>query len=196
MRRYYLRRGDKSTADGVVIEGDSSMTIYGVDATFVGAKVFCRTCKSDGRIVAHGPRISSIDIRGREAALDGDICVCKCQKPPRMLASQTSAYLDVGSGSTCPSSGRSVAKQLGSGAIEQPTSAKVTHSRRVYAWNSSTGEPLTNQRFVAEVGGVQQDGKTDGEGYATIKTNGAESFRIHFIFSSPKRPLHPGASAQ
>ncbi|MFK0375590.1 PAAR domain-containing protein [Pandoraea sp. NPDC090278] len=195
MRRYYLRRGDKSTADGIVIEGDSSMKIYGVDATFVGAKVFCRTCKSDGRIVAHGPRVSSIDLHGREAALDGDICVCKCPRPPSMLASQSSAYMQMDGGALIPSSGSSVAEQLRK-PIERPEPKQLTHSRRVYAWNSSTGEPLANQKFIAYVGGVQQIGETDGEGYATIETSGAKSFRIHFIFSAPKRPLRAQQSAK
>jgi hypothetical protein len=62
-------------------------------------------------------------------------------------------------------------------------------------WDSATGEPLANRDFVADVGGVQQSGKTDAEGYAKIATEGEQPVNIHVIFSSPKRDLKPRQGA-
>jgi len=53
-------------------------------------------------------------------------------------------------------------------------------------------EPLANRDFVADIGGLKQSGKTDGQGYAKIETSGEQPFNIHVIFSSPKRVLKPG----
>jgi hypothetical protein len=55
--------------------------------TYIGAKVHCPTCKTDGTIAAKGPRWRS-SIFGKEQALEGDICLCKCNPPPVMIASQ------------------------------------------------------------------------------------------------------------
>ncbi|BAO88531.1 PAAR domain-containing protein [Caballeronia cordobensis] len=94
MRRYYLREGDKSTAGGVVTEGARNCTIYGIPQTYVDARVWCPTCNSEGRIVGIGPRWPD-SIFGKEVALSDDICSCKCDPPPRMLASQTTDYQEL-----------------------------------------------------------------------------------------------------
>ena len=58
--------------------------------------------------------------------------------------------------------------------------------------DSVNGEPLANRDFVADIGGLKQSGKTDGQGYAKIETSGGQPFNIHVTFSSPKRVLKPG----
>ncbi|WP_063898127.1 PAAR domain-containing protein [Burkholderia ubonensis] len=91
MKRYLLKIGDKSSNGGVVVEGIEGCTHHGTALTFVGAKVACRGCNSTGLIVAKGPRWPDTKM-GKEQALDGDICVCKCIPPPVMIASQNSAF--------------------------------------------------------------------------------------------------------
>lgn len=88
MKRSYLKIGDKSSAGGTVVEGIPLMTHHGKELTFVGATVICPACKSDGHIVAKGPRWLG-DLMGKHAALEGDICSCKCYPPPVMIASQS-----------------------------------------------------------------------------------------------------------
>jgi uncharacterized Zn-binding protein involved in type VI secretion len=88
MKRSYLKIGDKSSAGGTVIEGIPLMRHHGKELTFVGAIVVCPACKSDGRIVAKGPRWPD-DLMGKHAALEDDICSCKCSPPPVMIASQS-----------------------------------------------------------------------------------------------------------
>ena len=91
MRRSYLKIGDKSSAGGTVTEGIPHTTHYGTELTFIGAQVVCPACKSVGHIVAKGPRWPGT-MMGKEPALEGDICVCKCSPPPVMLPSQSDMY--------------------------------------------------------------------------------------------------------
>ncbi|PRZ45366.1 PAAR domain-containing protein [Paraburkholderia fungorum] len=88
MKRSYLKIGDKSSAGGTVVEGIPLMTHHGKELTFVGATVVCPACKSSGQIVAKGPRWPG-NLMGKHAALEGDICSCKCYPPPVMIASQS-----------------------------------------------------------------------------------------------------------
>ncbi|CAN7144507.1 PAAR domain-containing protein [Trinickia sp. LjRoot230] len=91
MRRSYLKIGDKSSAGGTVTEGIPRTTHYGTELTFIGAQIVCPACKTVGRIVAKGPRRPG-SMMGKEPALEGDICVCKCSPPPVMLPSQSNMY--------------------------------------------------------------------------------------------------------
>ncbi|CAM2171088.1 PAAR domain-containing protein [Burkholderia orbicola] len=91
MKRYLLKVGDKSTTGGVVIEGVGSCTHHGTALTFVGAQVVCNACQFTGVIAARGPRWPD-HLMGKEQALDGDLCLCKCHPPPVMIASQTDSF--------------------------------------------------------------------------------------------------------
>jgi hypothetical protein len=67
---------------------------YGHQAALIGASVFCHACRSVGLIAkAGGPRRSMH--HGDEIALDGDVLLCGCGQPPRMIASmQRFAWCD------------------------------------------------------------------------------------------------------
>lgn len=91
MRRNYLKVGDKSSAGGTVVDGVPQTTHHGTELTFLGAQVVCPACKSTGRIVQKGPRWPGT-MMGKEPALEGDICVCKCDPPPVMISSQNTMY--------------------------------------------------------------------------------------------------------
>lgn len=91
MKRSYLKVGDKSSANGVVIEGIPFCSHEGVQITFVGAKVNCPACHSTGHIVASGPRLP-VKMMGRDRALEGDLCACRCDPQPTMIASQSAMY--------------------------------------------------------------------------------------------------------
>ncbi|RFU45340.1 PAAR domain-containing protein [Paraburkholderia sp. DHOC27] len=91
MRRAILKVGDRSTNGGVVTEGISNCTHHGTPITFIGARVWCNGCKSEGVIGWKGPHQKAA-MMGKQQALDGDICICKCTPPPVMLATQDSAW--------------------------------------------------------------------------------------------------------
>ncbi|RDU98919.1 PAAR domain-containing protein [Trinickia dinghuensis] len=91
MKRSHLMVGDKSSAGGTVVEGIPLATHKDTELTFVGAQVSCPACKSVGRIVAQGPRWPGL-MMGKQRALEGDICACKCEPPPVMRASQSDMF--------------------------------------------------------------------------------------------------------
>lgn len=88
MRRYNIKLHDKTTSGAFVTEGEPTTTHHGTPLAFIGAAIYCPTCKSAGIIVASGPRLSA-SFRGKPAALDNDLGMCKCKPTPRLIASQS-----------------------------------------------------------------------------------------------------------
>ena len=88
MRRYNIKLHDKTTSGAFVTEGEPTTTHHGTPLAFIGAAIYCPTCKSAGIIVASGPRLS-VSFRGKQAALDNDLGMCKCNPTPRLIASQS-----------------------------------------------------------------------------------------------------------
>lgn len=95
MRRYDIRDGDTTTANGRVQTRSESDTIDGVPAAYELDRVWCDSCKSTGYIECVGPRVATAGRDGRQQALSDDLCRCKCTPSPRLLASQTRSYCDV-----------------------------------------------------------------------------------------------------
>lgn len=83
--------GDKSSAGGTVVDGIPLATHKGTELTFVGAQVSCPACNSVGCIVPQGPRWPGL-MMGKQRALERDICACKCEPSPVMLASQSDMF--------------------------------------------------------------------------------------------------------
>lgn len=74
---------------GIVISGLSTSTWHGKANAFEGDKIQCPRCKTIGTIKAAGTRISHKGRHGKEAALSGDLCICRCHPPPVLVPSQT-----------------------------------------------------------------------------------------------------------
>ncbi|QBQ98229.1 PAAR domain-containing protein [Paraburkholderia pallida] len=77
MRRAILKKGDKTTAGGTVLEGIENCTHQGTPITFIGAKIWCPACNSMGVIGWKGPHHADT-MMGKQKALEGDLCLCKC----------------------------------------------------------------------------------------------------------------------
>ncbi|MBP0622003.1 PAAR domain-containing protein [Cupriavidus consociatus] len=70
----------------------------GHQVVLIGGQAYCEACKSTGTIAkAGGPR--RMRFMG-EVALDGDVVMCKCPSPPRIVAtlSGNAWYEDMGTG--------------------------------------------------------------------------------------------------
>lgn len=87
MRRYHITVGAKTTVNGTVLTGWTYSTINGQAMAREGDEVDCPECDSTGVIVCDGPHLVDL-LDGRNAALDGDLCSCKCDPPPRLIANQ------------------------------------------------------------------------------------------------------------
>jgi uncharacterized Zn-binding protein involved in type VI secretion len=86
--RYDICDGDTTTAGGRVNAAPTRATIQHRAVAHEGDAVRCPKCNSIGKIVCAGdsPRDRSPD--GRQSALSGDWCVCKCIESPRLIALQ------------------------------------------------------------------------------------------------------------
>ena len=166
--RYYIRKGDRTTADGVVLDGSSSNTAYGIGLSYEGDRVQCPACKSTGQIVCDGPRWSCKS-DGRERALSDDLCLCRCSPPPRLIASQTSLSLHMEG-----SSAATTASSFG---------AKLPHDEQFLLRDHSTGEPLANVQYeVRTASGNIIRGTTDSSGRTQrIATDSAEQLMLHIL---------------
>ncbi|WP_075794847.1 PAAR domain-containing protein [Massilia putida] len=93
--RYHITAGAGTTAGGKVLSGSSTDSIDGARVACAGDPVSCPQCHATGVIEPDGPRLSD-RFDGREKALSDDVCRCKCDPPPRLVASQTLSRQIVG----------------------------------------------------------------------------------------------------
>lgn len=92
--RYHITLGARTTAGGIVTTALPFFSIDDVPVAHEGDKVTCPACKSVGVIKANGPRLPETTM-GRKVALSGDLCICGCTPPPRMVHSQTRCYQEL-----------------------------------------------------------------------------------------------------
>ena len=91
--RYLIRDGDTTTAGGVVAATGTHMPIYGHSVALEGDSVQCPACKSVGYIKCVPPIRRATGHANKQLSVDGDLCICKCPSPPRLIASQKQASI-------------------------------------------------------------------------------------------------------
>ena len=87
--RPFIREGDSLTPGGGKVQPRPQQypsTYDGKLACYKGDPVYCNTCKSWGVTKCVPPYRPHTDPEGRQANLDGDLCLCKCPNPPRLKA--------------------------------------------------------------------------------------------------------------
>nr|WP_218904965.1 PAAR domain-containing protein [Paraburkholderia bryophila] len=80
--------GDKTTANGTVQAAATTIQLSGQNVAHQGDSVSCPTCNSTGKIQCEGHRPMMTAPDGQHAALSDDLCICGCQPPPKLIASQ------------------------------------------------------------------------------------------------------------
>jgi uncharacterized Zn-binding protein involved in type VI secretion len=86
---------DRTTANGVVLDGLDDIDLDGRKLSYLGARVQCPACNTTGHIEADGVRPQDDDLSGKQHALEDDCCRCQCNPPPRLIASQREWTVDV-----------------------------------------------------------------------------------------------------
>lgn len=87
--RAFIQEGDSLTPGGGRVQPKAqrfSVTYHGQNGCFEGDPVFCNTCESWGITKCVPPYRPNTAPDGRQANLDGDLCLCKCPIPPRLKA--------------------------------------------------------------------------------------------------------------
>ncbi len=87
IKRYYITLGAGTSAGGKVISSSHLDSIDGVGIALEGDRVECPACHSEGTIALDGPRLNE-SFDGRQVALGDDLCLCRCNPPPRLVAIQ------------------------------------------------------------------------------------------------------------
>jgi uncharacterized Zn-binding protein involved in type VI secretion len=175
--RYYIHVGDTTTTAGVVLTGLDSQRWHGHACAYEGDLVSCPACKSVGFIRCAGDRISATGPNGREQALSGDLCICRCPHPPRLLGSQ-STYSVSGSSPADDFDFSTLADaSLPFGA--SPTRTADEYDQRFLVVNDATGEPLKDRRYKLRYSGGELQGRTDAQGYTErVSGSAGESVEI------------------
>jgi len=124
MKRYNITVGAKTTVDGTVVSGWHRGSINGQAMAREGDEVTCPECDSTGTIVCVGPRLSE-DWEGRKPALDGDLCKCKCDPSPKLIANQTIRCQTIEGGGIAPPA-RAAAQPATPAQARQPTEPRFS----------------------------------------------------------------------
>lgn len=148
MRRYYITVGAKTTVKGTVVSGWHRGSINGQAMAREGDEVKCPECDSTGTIICVGPRLSE-EWEGRKPALHDDLCKCKCDPPPKLIANQTFRSQRMETGNVAPSA-RATAQPATPAEARQPTaeprpsSFTPPPSRPVTSYNEQSGQVCQN----------------------------------------------------
>jgi uncharacterized Zn-binding protein involved in type VI secretion len=178
VRRFFIVLGDKTTAGGVVIQGEESCRNHGKALAYHGAQIYCHACKTTGYI-CNVPPYRPMILMGKQVALENDICICKCDPPPRLIASQNNASMSFDSGELakmgCLPDGRR---------MPESDSATVgsAFDDRYQLLDANTGEPLAGVEYaIARANGQIEHGTTDADGHTHLleATDRAEVVNIY-----------------
>ncbi|MBN3790635.1 PAAR domain-containing protein [Burkholderia sp. Ac-20353] len=180
MQRNCLKVGDKSSAGGTVIDGIPTCTHHGGELTYLGARVACPSCKSMGQIVPKGPRLP-YSLMGKEVALEGDVCSCRCYPPPTMIASQSTMFQTFES--------HHLAEQ-GFAATGLPlTPDPVSNFDERVRVLDENGHPVAGEPFhIKTDAGAIHKGVTDEDGYCPrVYTSDAQNLDIAIGYKAVER---------
>lgn len=177
MRRYYILQDDPTTAGNgsKVIGAYRNDTYMGRALAVEGNDVYCGACKSVGRIVCIGPRLSD-KYDGLEAALSDDICVCKCEPSPLLINTMNAMYQDV----TVSEAVGSVSARIVASPASNLTSATSIYDEQVRA--AATGVTLRGYPYLIETAdGQTLAGRVDAVGkLPRIETGISGNYTVHW----------------
>ncbi|KVG68984.1 hypothetical protein WL77_23440 [Burkholderia ubonensis] len=92
--RALIYQHDRTTANGVVLDGLDDVELDGHKLSYLGARVQCPACHTIGRIEPDSER-SEHELSDKRPALEDDFCRCDCNPPPRLIASYRHSMLEV-----------------------------------------------------------------------------------------------------
>ena len=87
MSRRFIRKGDKTDHNGVVTDGIGNSLLQGQPLAYLGAPVQCPACGTEGVIISDGSP-PTMTVMNKQIALENDLCQCKCDPLPKLIASQ------------------------------------------------------------------------------------------------------------
>ncbi|WP_148225256.1 PAAR domain-containing protein [Methylovorus sp. MP688] len=195
--RAYVVNGDKTTAGGRVesLPLPSPWTIgnEAADISCEGDKVWCPACDSYGVTKCIPPFRPMLGSDGRQINLDGDLCVCKCSVPPRLVARMTNY--------TAGFNYDAILKMYGCEEWLEYAGLKLSESiikragGKVFQFkDSETGQPLSNRKVVIKKGGEVSEAVTDSDGKIDVMADDGQLISLFMVFTSPNKLLISGGT--
>jgi uncharacterized Zn-binding protein involved in type VI secretion len=175
VKRYFILSGDRTTAGGEVIQGDDSWRNQGKPLAYNGAQIYCPACKTTGYI-CNVPPYRPMTAMSKQVALENDICICKCNPPPRLIASQTNASMSFESHELAAMGLRADGSPL---LKEAPANHAAFDER--FVLKDGSGNRLANTYYTIRLpSGELKHGTTDSQGRtARYQTNSARNISVH-----------------
>jgi uncharacterized Zn-binding protein involved in type VI secretion len=172
----WIREGDRAACGGVAAEGFPTHISYGKALSYYGARMKCRkNC-----VIAQAHPLYTLP-NGQQVPHHGHVTSGGCP-----LESTLNDIHGWGNESQEPIA--LTFKQDENGNCVGATFAEQI-GKRFLVTDSETGKPLANRAFIAIVGGIRHEGRTDQEGYAYVDAKGEERIRIQVAFHAPNLPL-------
>lgn len=166
MKRHFIVLGDTTTAGGTVKQGEDKSPLQGKPLSYHGAEVYCSACKSVGHISGVAP-FRPMKLFGKQIALENDLCMCQCNPPPKLVASQQVAYMSFDSDGA--------ASAGGTGATPQTSQQFDDH----YVILDRNERPIANKAYgIRRANGSMEYGTTDAKGHTHLLSTTAESENI------------------
>ncbi|UYZ89111.1 PAAR domain-containing protein [Moraxella bovis] len=175
--RYYILEGDTTTAGGIVQKTTNTLSfkVYGKEQSYIGDDVWCPACQSMGKIIPDQDRLST-KVNGRMPALNDDLCLCKCNPPPKLVHSQTSFKEVIENNSN---------RTINNEALIQKDNFIIddNYQLQFQCIDSVSGFPIFGIYYIAVSNtGTILKGLTDKCGLTEVLTKDKEeTFEIHFF---------------
>jgi len=160
--RYHITAGAGTTAGGKVMSGSASKSINGARIACAGDPVSCPQCHSTGVIEPDGPRLGD-RFDGRQMALSDDLCRCKCNPPPRLVANQTLFKQIIAEDRVAASAGAAAAAATQLNKVAGHA-ARGTDGVPLVLMDPETQEPFRHRPYRLELGAGTITGTTDRNG--------------------------------
>ena len=137
--------------------------------------MYCNSCKSWGVTKCVQPYRPDTDAEGRQANLDGDLCICKCPAPPRLKASFDNVRMGFEE--------HEIAQKSGAESwIEHAGIRTFSYDQHFLILNEGTGKPDPYRKYRLTYSKGIIDGTTDENGLTDIvKSDTQETVTIELF---------------
>lgn len=178
-----VTNGNPTSTRGVVIATDSTNMNMGKNIALHGDHATCGNCgPGSWPIIASA---NHMRFHGRAVVQHGDWVACPCRKNQVIAVSSDMRYENSGDHQNDVVGRSSAAPAV---AIVN-CDMEERFSRWFLIFDSSTGAPLSNHVYIANIGGVMKQGRTDQDGYAKISSNQEKTISVHVVFKAPRHEL-------
>lgn len=158
---------------------------FGNDAKnicFEGDDVFCPACNSMGKTKCVMPYRPWTGPDGRQVNLDGDLCLCKCHNPPRLVSDPTTTMsMSFSAHEFGSMAGVSAWLSYAGHTTRAPSNPAEKFERIFHFKDNETGQPLAHCNFIINDGGKTYEGKTNANGDLIVEISSDRTTSIQLM---------------